>query len=353
MNNQSHLGLGIWLLTGAALIFVMILLGGITRLTGSGLSMVDWNIIMGTLPPLNETEWKAAFEQYKQFPQYKKVNPHMDLAGFKTIFWWEYIHRLWGRLLGLAFIFPFLYFWWKRKIPVFLNYHLFTIFLLGALQGIMGWVMVKSGLVDQPWVSPYRLTIHLLLAFVLFGYLSWWGLRLIYPTPSPLSTKVKQWQSFGYFLLILFGLQLIFGGFMAGHKAALSYPTFPTMNGAWIPNHLFGQSPVWINFFENVTTIQFFHRLLAIVLAGGVLYFFFKTWSVRHHLFTFSISSLTGLVTLQFLLGVLTVMQSTVQIPTLLAVLHQAGAVLLFFNLILIQYLFHFSPHKTSKKPAT
>ncbi len=212
----------------------MVIIGGITRLTDSGLSMSDWNLIMGTIPPTSEAEWIDTFEHYKEFPQYQQLNKGMELEEFKAIFFWEYMHRLLGRMLGIVFLIPFLYFWARGYFDSKLLKRMFILLGLGALQGAMGWIMVKSGLVDIPYVSHYRLALHLLLAFILIGFCLWYALDLKYKSPeSPRNiTSLKKWL---WVVGVLFFIQMIYGAFTAGLDAGYLYNTFPKMGGQWLP----------------------------------------------------------------------------------------------------------------------
>ena len=240
----------------------MVVLGGITRLTGSGLSMVDWRPLMGWLPPLTEADWQRTFELYQQSPEYQKINSYMDVHAFKGIFWLEYLHRLLGRLIGLVFAVPFAFFAAKGYIarkdwPKYV-----LMFALGGLQGVLGWYMVKSGLVDDPRVSQYRLTAHLVSAFVIYAYMFWVALSLLYPRTE---SARHAWFGRSVALLAIISVTIVSGGFVAGLDAGMLYNTFPTMNGAWIPSGLLEQSPWWRNVFENRLTVQFDHRILAML----------------------------------------------------------------------------------------
>ncbi len=315
-----------WLWSGAGLIFLMLVVGGITRLTDSGLSMSDWNLIMGTLPPMSESEWMAAFERYKQFPQYEQLNAGMSLQAFKEIFFWEYLHRLMGRITGIVFLIPFLFFW----IRGYFNQRMFKralfLFGLGALQGAMGWIMVKSGLTDIPYVSHYRLALHLVLAFVLVSFCVWFALDLRNneetKTDGP-RNKLKGWAKVGG---MLFFIQLLWGAFTAGLDAGYIYNTFPLMNGAWLPQSAWTMQPVLINLFENPATVQWMHRvigtILGIVIVG--LWIRSRNADVSRSL-KYKAGLLLGLVILQYGLGILTLL---FHVPIALGVLHQATAMI-------------------------
>ncbi len=325
------------MLTGCILVYAMIIIGGTTRLTGSGLSMTDWNLIMGAIPPMNAQDWQETFDQYKQFPQYKLVNRDMSLAEFKNIFFWEYLHRVWGRMIGVVFMVPFIIFLIRKQISRTLLPKLLIILFMGAFQGVLGWIMVKSGLVDKPWVSPYRLTAHLITALILYAYLFWLTMdHLFTPSAQANDTGLKKWS---WWLTALIGLQIFFGGFMSGTKAGLFYPTFPTMNGAWIPEDLFVQSPFWVNIFENVATIQFIHRGLAYFLAVFIGVFWLRSRkTINSPPLQNAFLYLWITLGLQLFLGIHTLINCQGQIPVLLGVLHQGGAVLLLTAALNINY---------------
>lgn len=323
----------IWLWSGAALIFVMLVVGGITRLTGSGLSMTDWNIIMGTIPPLNSAEWTQAFEQYKQFPEYQQVNAGMTLAEFKNIFFWEYIHRLIGRFLGLAFLLPFTWFWYKGYFSGKMIKRLLLLFILGASQGVMGWVMVKSGLADVPYVSHFRLAVHLVLAFLLFGYCIWLALEVQWETGRDQRNKgstglyyKRMHLAWLYGIGILIGLQVIWGAFVAGLKAGYIYNTFPTMNGEWLPQNAWLSETFLLSILEMPGMVQWSHRLLGTILALGVILFWIRLLydNVDHRARNWAIILLGG-VLLQYLFGVITLIYN---VPVVMGVLHQAMALI-------------------------
>lgn len=256
-----------WLTLCAAVIFGMILLGGVTRLTDSGLSMVEWNPIMGTIPPLSQEDWQVAFDKYKQYPEYQKINYNMDLSGFKVIFMYEYLHRVLGRLIGLLYFVPLVFFWARGMVRRDLTPKLLLLFVLGGCQGLLGWYMVKSGLVDRPDVSQYRLTAHLGLAVVVYGYMVWLILRLT--APSRAIPPLAAWRPLA--LVGLIYLMILSGGFVAGTDAGYSYPTWPLMGDTFLPPALYADG--WMSAFEQVTTIQFNHRMLAyfIVLVVAVV----------------------------------------------------------------------------------
>ncbi len=314
-----------WLFVCCGLVFAMVILGGVTRLTGSGLSMVDWKPIMGWLPPLNDAEWQQAFEMYKLSPEFLKINSHMDLNAFKGIFWLEFLHRLLGRSIGIVFALPFVYFFAKgyvvrREWPKYL-----LMFVLGGLQGVLGWYMVKSGLIDNPHVSQYRLTAHLVAAILIYAYMFWVGLSLLHAK----SAKQRHtWHGRTILLTALVALTIISGGFVAGLKAGEIYNTFPMMGSYWIPPGLLALEPAWRNLFDNLTTVQFDHRILAISTFVLIAVYWAKA---RKAGFTGrsrpAANALLYTATLQVILGISTLLLS---VPTVLAAAHQAVALLLF-----------------------
>jgi cytochrome c oxidase assembly protein subunit 15 len=314
-----------WLFICCGLVFAMIVLGGVTRLTGSGLSMVDWRPLMGWLPPLTAEEWQRTFEMYQQSPEYQKVNSYMDVHQFKGIFWLEYLHRLLGRLIGLTFAVPFLYFAVRGYIvrsdwPKYL-----LMFVLGGLQGVLGWYMVKSGLVDDPRVSQYRLTAHLTSAFLIYAFMFWVALSLWYPR----SGGVRH-AYFGRAVAVtaVISLTIVSGGFVAGLDAGMMYNTFPKMLGAWIPAGLMENSPWWLNFFENRLTVQFDHRILAIfTLLYVSIYWYGARRATLPRRAAVASNALLHTVALQVALGIATLL---LVVPVPLAAAHQAVAILLF-----------------------
>lgn len=316
-----------WLFVLCALVFAMVVLGGVTRLTGSGLSMADWRPIMGWLPPLEAADWQRAFDLYRQTPEFHQVNPDMDMQGFKDIFWLEYLHRLLGRLIGLAFLVPFVVFLWKgyigrREWPKYA-----VMFVLGGLQGVLGWYMVASGLVDDPRVSQYRLAAHLVAAFAIYAYMFWVALSLVHGPPVP-STSPYRWFGRTAALLALVIVTVISGAFVAGLDAGLIYNTFPRMGEYWLPPGLFAIEPWWLNFLENLATVQFDHRVLAITTFCAIVLYWWFAWPqfarprMRH-----AVSLLLLFAVLQVALGISTLL---LRVPIPLAAAHQAVALALF-----------------------
>lgn len=321
--------IAVWLLTCCALVFAMVVVGGVTRLTESGLSIVEWQPIVGTMPPLGQKDWDELFEKYHQTPQYKKVNAGMSLDEFKGIFWWEYFHRLLGRVIGLAFFIPFLYFLVKKAIDRPLGLKLTGIFLLGGLQGAMGWYMVKSGLVDNPHVSQYRLTAHLGLAFLIYATMFWVALELLSPTdPSHGNIRLRALRHFSVRITALIFIMILSGGFVAGIRAGLAYNTFPLMNGHFIPPEIFMLEPWYRNFFDNMATVQFDHRMIAWALAILIPVFWYKSRSLPlSGSARLACSLLLIMLVIQISLGISTLL---LVVPLPLAAAHQAGALLLF-----------------------
>ena len=330
MKNNPHKPVIIWLLTGCLLIFLMVVIGGITRLTNSGLSMVDWKLFMGMIPPLNEQEWIETFNKYKQFPEYQQVNFMFTLDEFKSIFFWEYLHRLIGRIIGMVFIIPFFYFLIKRKLSKKLIRQCLVILFMGGFQGFLGWWMVKSGLIDNPDVSHYRLAIHLVTAFLTFAYTFWVALQLIYyKQERPDVPFMRKWISI-LFIVVL--IQIIYGAFMAGLNAGFVMNTWPKMGDAWISESVTALKPLWVNFVDGIGGVQFVHRYLAYIVVALVLFLLLK--STSYSLSANQKRSLMGLlcvVFLQFLLGIFTLLNA---VPVWLGVIHQVGAFLLLATII-------------------
>lgn len=320
--------IGSWLLGIAAMVFMMVVIGGLTRLTESGLSIVDWRPVTGWLPPLSQAEWLAAFEAYRTSPEYLQVNRGMTLADFKSIFWLEYLHRLWGRLIGVAFVVPFVVFLARGWIHWRLAPHLILALVLGGSQGVLGWFMVKSGLVDRPEVSQYRLTAHLGAALLIYGYLLWLGWSLRWPrgrSGSGVGRASWRWAVAVTGLVIL---TVLAGGFVAGLNAGLVYNTFPLMDGKLVPEGLFPTTPFWLSFFQDVTTVQFTHRVLALTTLAAVLAFWFAAsrWSLPREA-QLAVHALAVVAIIQVGLGIATLLLA---VPVGLGVAHQAGGVLLF-----------------------
>jgi cytochrome c oxidase assembly protein subunit 15 len=341
-DDKNYTPVIIWLGVVCAMVALMIVVGGITRLTESGLSMVDWRPIMGTLPPLSDTEWQSVFQAYQQFPEYKLNNQHMTLEGFKTIFYWEYGHRVLGRLIGLAYFLPFMAFLLLGKVRGTLRIKLVVGLVLGGLQGLMGWYMVKSGLVDIPRVSHYRLAAHLLLAMLILAYLYWLILEIQQKTVNFVNSRL--FSNLMYAFTGVLVLQILYGAFTAGSRAGYGYNTFPLMNGSLIAEAVFYLDPWWINLFESTATIQFLHRwfgALLFIFAG--LVYLVSLANIELRVVRKYTSVLMGVVIAQFLLGVLTLINI---VPIGLASLHQFGACVLLVVTVRLLYLVRSSQHE-------
>lgn len=328
IQNKYDKQVSAWLIFVAAVIFFMIILGGATRLTHSGLSMVDWNPIMGVVPPLNGAEWTQTFERYKEFPEYQKVNKGMSLDEFKSIFYFEYFHRVLGRLIGLIFLVPFLFFWFRGRIRRSMLPQMTTMFILGGMQGLLGWYMVKSGLVNDPQVSQYRLTAHLLAAVIIYIYILWVAFGLQKKSPIViLETAGKTLYRYAIGLTGLIVFMISTGGFVAGTKAGYAFNTFPLMGDKFIPNGMYTLQPFWLNWFENIAAIQFNHRMIAYLLILLIPLFSFavKRLAITQRSVT-AAHLLLAMLVIQVSLGVATLL---LHMPVVIAVSHQGGAILL------------------------
>jgi cytochrome c oxidase assembly protein subunit 15 len=316
-----------WLLFCAAVIFGMILLGGVTRLTNSGLSMVEWKPLMGIVPPLSEQAWQETFDNYRLYPEYRKVNRGMSLDDFKSIFMFEYLHRVLGRLIGVLFALPLLYFAWRGAIRPGLMPRLWLLFFLGGCQGLLGWYMVKSGLVDNPRVSQYRLTAHLGLAVAIYAYMLWLAFELLFTSrarPPAAGSSLGRWS------LVLVGLlflMILSGGLVAGTRAGFAYSTWPLMGDSFIPRGLYAGTPAWLDMFEDITTVQFNHRMFAyllVLLIGAFAVVVYR--SGRGGRAPLAVSLLLLALAVQVVLGISTLL---LHVPVALAAAHQGGAMLL------------------------
>lgn len=324
-----------WLLTGCFMIFIMVVVGGITRLTHSGLSMSNYKLISGTLPPMSQSEWEVAFELYKQYPEYQKINYNFTLEDFKGIYFWEWIHRVIGRVIGMVFLLPFLFFLIRKQLSGPTIRKALILLVLGGFQGFLGWYMVKSGLVDRPDVSHYRLAMHLTTAFITFSYTLWVALDLIYPCRKKIDKKVRNLIRWGYGFLLL---QIIYGAFVAGLDAGFIHNHWPTMSeGQWMHDSVtIEQAPVWRNFVEGKSGVQFVHRNLAYVVVILVAVIWWRTRkTVLTTLQNRGVQALLALVIGQFILGVLTLIM---QVPLVLGVVHQVMA---FFLLAAYTFTLH------------
>lgn len=315
----------IWLIVVAAMIFLMIVLGALTRLTESGLSMVEWRPVTGWLPPLSDGAWQAELQKYLSSPQGRMINRGFGVDQFKQIFWLEYFHRLWGRLIGVVFALPLAWFWLRGQLAPALKPRLLALLVLGGLQGALGWAMVASGLVDRPAVSHYRLAAHLGLAIVLYAYTVWLILALGPPREHPDDPMTRRWTAI--LIAWLFAV-LSWGALMAGLRAGASHNTFPTMSGYWIPPGLLELAPWWINPFENGTTVQFTHRWLATFLGLAIVVL---AWRVRRP----ETIAAAAMAMLQLCLGIATILTG---VDITIATAHQAGAVVLLTLLLVIRH---------------
>ncbi|MBL0130907.1 MAG: COX15/CtaA family protein [Chitinophagaceae bacterium] len=342
---RSSRPVAIWLLVGVGMIIIQILLGGITRLTGSGLSITEWKPIMGALPPMNDPDWNTAFEKYQQIAQYKYVNAHFTLGDFKFIYFWEWFHRIWARLIGVVFIIPFIVFWLQKRFKKEVIKPLIILFLLGALQGLVGWIMVQSGLEDSEllYVSHYKLAIHFVLALGLLCYTLWFAFDLLIPKEQ--IVVHKSLRKFAYGLLILLIIQLIYGAFMAGLKAAPFAPTWPDINGGWWPSnvHSFGNREFsGLSFLtDNPLVIHFIHRNLAYIISVLVFFWWWRSNKVPgKKLFQNTKALPLFIVLLQVLLGVLALLNA-INTKTFLwlGVAHQFVAMALLLSLVFMLYL--------------
>lgn len=336
----------IWLITGLVMIFMQVVIGGITRLTGSGLSITRWEIVTGSIPPLNDAQWQAAFELYQQTPQYHKINRGMSMSEFKFIFFWEYFHRLWARLMGLVFVFPFLWFLWRGMLSKRLLPRLLVVVLLAGLEGFFGWIMVASGLINRPWVNAYNLTLHFSLALIIFGYLLWTVFIAYEPRPPQIAGQRQLSRHIWAAIAVAF-VQIILGAMMSGSKAGLFYPTWPDMHGEYLPAILLDGSAWKPENFLNYDTnpfmpalIQFLHRNTAYVLTIMILYFTWRTRNITQSTLRNGNIALVSLLVIQVLLGIFTLINCRSKVPVDLGVLHQAGAVFLFSALLYVAYRF-------------
>jgi cytochrome c oxidase assembly protein subunit 15 len=323
--DKNHQAVAAWLLCCAAMVFAMVVVGGVTRLTHSGLSIVEWQPLVGALPPLSQADWETLFAKYRETPEFRLVNFDIGLEGFKRIFWWEYVHRLLGRLIGAVFLLPFLWFLARGRLERTLAWKLAGVFALGALQGALGWYMVQSGLVDDPRVSHFRLTAHLGLALAIFAAQLWFALELLYRADqaagTPVLGRVALWLAATVFVMALTG------GMVAGLRAGYAYNTFPLMNGHLVPPEILLLEPWWKNFLYNMATVQFVHRSIAWLLIVLVPLFWWRANAAllapRQRL---ACHLLLAALALQMTLGIATLVLS---VPIALAAAHQGGAVLL------------------------
>ena len=327
----------IWLLSGCLLLFIMVVVGGITRLTNSGLSMTDWHLVTDTFPPLTDEKWNAAFEEYKKFPEYQKINIHNDFTveDYKFIYFWEWFHRFIGRIIGLVFVVPFVYFLIKKRLSSETIKKCIILLCMGAFQGFLGWFMVKSGLIDRPDVSHFRLSLHLTFAFITFAYTLWVALDLIYPEKREVLLPLRKLARITMVFLII---QIIYGGFVAGLNAGLIHNHWPMMSEGQFMHEtvLIEQPTLLLNLTEGKSGVQFVHRTMAYVVVGLILFLYFKSRkfasTAQQKMGT---NVLVAFVFVQFLLGVFTLL---LQVPLWLGLVHQIMA---FFLLSAMVYTLH------------
>jgi len=343
MTSSARRQVATWLFICAAMVFSILVVGGVTRLTHSGLSIVEWAPIVGTIPPLNAQEWDETFEKYKKTPEYKQVNHQMTVGEFKGIFFWEYFHRLLGRLVGMVFFIPFVYFLLRKRLSPSLIPKLLGIFCLGGLQGAMGWYMVKSGLVDDPRVSHFRLTSHLSIAFLIFISMMWVGLGLVADRArTTADAALRKLQKIGFWLCLLVFYMILTGGLVAGIRAGKAYNTFPLMNGYVVPPEIFMIDPWYLNFFNNMATTQFDHRLGAWLLAFIVPWFW---WRIRNSSAPARAKTAAGtllaVIVAQISLGITTLL---LQVPVAFGAAHQGGAMVVFGVLLWLNHELRVAP---------
>lgn len=329
----------LWLLSGCVLLFIMVMVGGITRLTNSGLSMTDWHLVTDTFPPTTDEAWNTAFEEYKKFPEYQKINQFktggFTIEDYKFIYFWEWFHRFIGRIIGLVFIIPFIYFWAKGYLNPTTLKKCFILLFMGGFQGFLGWFMVKSGLIDHPDVSHFRLALHLTFAFITFAYTLWVALDLIYEDKN---TRHPQLRKIAWVGMILLIMQIIWGGFVAGLDAGRIHNHWPLMSeGKLIHETVWIEEPtIWGNITEGKSGVQFFHRTMAYFVVGWLVFLFFKTRQLSHERIHLNATKvLVWIVFLQFILGVLTLL---FHVPLSLGLLHQLMA---FFLLSSMTFTLH------------
>lgn len=331
----------IWIGIGVLMLLIQVILGGVTRLTGSGLSITEWNVITGAIPPLNDVTWLKEFEKYRQTPQFQLLNADFTLSDFKFIYFWEWLHRMWARLIGIVFIIGFVYLISQRLLKKEMIRPLLILFLLGALQGAVGWIMVASGLTgDAVYVKPTRLALHFIFAMVLIAYAFWFYLKLVVPSKQLVVSPPT--KSFTAWLIALVAIQLVFGALMAGHKAATAAPTWPDINGSVLPNSAFSHVPFLVNFIDNKIAIHFVHRNLAYLLLMLVCIYSWRLFAIKDTSRTFNILKPVPLflVFTQALLGIFSLITSPQIVPNRwgafewIAQLHQLGGMLLALSLV-------------------
>lgn len=345
--------LKLWLFIGLVMLFVQVIVGGVTRITGSGLSITKWEIVTGTIPPLNKADWDKEFNLYKDTPQYQEINEGMSLSDFKFIYFWEYIHRFWARIMGFVFLFPFLYFWYKGYLDKQLLRRLGIVIVLAGLAASLGWIMVASGLIERPWVNAYKLALHLSIAFAVYGFLFWTYCHTrFYQVSGVIATKKKWFICFFVLLMI----QIFAGGVMSGMKAGVIYPTWPDIGGSIIPQIIFNSSEYTVDNFNYYdrnellpALVHVIHRFIAYLVFLLGLYISYRWYrsSSNSRLRRASVL-LTTMLVLQILLGIWTVISCVGRISLLQGVLHQAGALLLLSVVIYAYYLVVYRQNKIS-----
>lgn len=333
----------IWLLVGLFMVLMQVVIGGVTRLTGSGLSITKWEVVTGAIPPLNAAAWDAEFEAYKATPQYEKINRGMTLSEFKFIYFWEYFHRLWARLMFFVFVFPFAFFVWKKMLNPTLRKRLIVVVLLAGLEGFFGWIMVASGLRSRPWVNAYNLTLHFCMALIIFGYLLW--TTFLAYQPESANWNNSRFRKFGWVMLGIAFFQIALGAMMSGTKAGLFYPDWPLMGDGYFPQIIFDGSQwkgsSFIEYDKNPfmpALIQVLHRNVAYLLSGLIFYFYWKTRGLGNASFQIGSVMLLAVLAIQVLLGIFTLINCVGQVPVGLGVFHQAGAICLFGVLLFVVY---------------
>ncbi|RYG02593.1 MAG: heme A synthase, partial [Chitinophagaceae bacterium] len=342
---DSSRAVAIWIYLGVFMLLVQVILGGITRLTGSGLSITEWNVVTGALPPMNEARWVEEFDKYKTTPQFRLLNMDFTIADFKFIFFWEWFHRFWARLIGVVFVVGFVYLVARKKLKKEMQNPLLILFLLGALQGAIGWIMVASGLTgDAVYVKPTKLAMHFVFAMVLIAYAFWFALQLSVPKAERINLPVVKKQSLTIIVVLFF--QLIYGALMAGLKAATAAATWPDINGSIVPSDLFKESPLLLNFLENTQTVHFIHRGLAYALLIMIILFFVKTKksAIKTRYLSNAVTIVLSLVLMQAVLGIISVLISPGIIPgkwgafEWMAQLHQVVGMLLTLGMVATWY---------------
>lgn len=340
---ERNKAVGIWLLIGVVMLFFQIIIGGVTRLTGSGLSITKWEIVTGTLPPFSEEKWEVEFDKYKATPQYHKINKGMSLGDFKFIYFWEYFHRLWARSMGFVFLFPLLFFLKKNMIRRKLKPRLALVFTMAVLVASFGWIMVASGLVERPWVNAYKLSIHLTLGILLYAYVLWLAFDELLVLKKSEVISIRKWT--GRYILLLFA-QIILGGLMSGMKAGLVYPTWPDMGGSYIPNILLDTSNFNLSAFTHYDSniyamafVQFFHRNLAYLLLIFGIFIWLKVGKFKNTNLNSARNLFLFMLIVQLTLGIITLLMSRGKIPVFWGVSHQAGAILLLSASLFLFYL--------------